>query len=88
MIVGSGNPFELLGRGSLVSVSIMILTICFAKTAVWSVANVIKERHAKIKGAVLVHKVLVSIRIDHYRSMFGRFRGFANPYRSFQAPIW
>lgn len=28
--IGSGNPFELLGKASYVSVSIMILTICFA----------------------------------------------------------
>lgn len=48
LFVGIGDPLVYLGRVSLVSVSIMLLSIAFALGAVWSVVYVYKHRRARI----------------------------------------
>tara|TARA_R110000868_G_scaffold409563_1_gene695311 strand:- start:2942 stop:4840 length:1899 start_codon:yes stop_codon:yes gene_type:complete len=59
-IVGSSNPFESFGKPSLVSVSIMILTICTALAAIWSVVTVIKSRNIKLTRYIYWHLVILT----------------------------
>lgn len=60
VFLGLANPFELLGKVSVVSVSIMFITIGFALSAVWSIISIIKERHAKINRMAYWHAALLS----------------------------
>ena len=60
MIIGAKNLFELLGKMSFVSISIMIFTFCFALASGWSVVNVIKERHAKMNKFIYWHSAVLS----------------------------
>src|SRR5690606_26246732 len=59
-IVGSSNPFEFLGKPSLISVSIMILTICIALAAIWSVVTLIKSRNIKMTRHIYWHFVILT----------------------------
>jgi CubicO group peptidase (beta-lactamase class C family) len=58
--IAGKNPLELLGKVSFVSVSIMIVTICFALASSWSVINIIKERKAKINKYMYWHLAILS----------------------------
>jgi len=60
MLIAAENPFELLGKMSFVSISIMIFTICFALASAWSVVNVIKERHTKMNKFIYWHSAILS----------------------------
>jgi len=46
---GVNDPFELLGKISIVSVSVMVLTICFALAAGWSVVTIL------LRGKKMLH---------------------------------
>lgn len=54
------NPIELLGTMNFLSVSIMLLGICFALASAWSVVNVINKRKAIIDKYIYWHSVIVS----------------------------
>lgn len=60
IIVGSANPFKQLGMVSIVSLGIMLFTICFAITSVWSVVSVIKNRHESMNRLVYWHSAILS----------------------------
>ena len=59
-LMSFSNPIELLGTMNLLSVSIMLLGICFAVSSVWSVVNVIYKRKAKIDKFIYWHSFIVS----------------------------
>ena len=59
-IVGSSNPFESFGKPGPVSVSIMILTICIALAAIWSVVTLIKSRNIKMTRHIYWHFVILT----------------------------
>jgi hypothetical protein len=59
-MVAMKDPLELLGKVGFVSVSIMILTICFALASSWSVINLIKERKTKINKNIYWHVAILS----------------------------
>ena len=72
-VVGFGDIFNLLGSPNALSLSIMILTIAFALTSVWSLATVVRYRKEKISGFVKWHSaigaglhVLVTIFLLYY----------------------
>lgn len=58
--IGGKNPFEVLGKVSFVSVSLMILTLCFALVSSWSLINIFKERKAKINKNIFWHLAILS----------------------------
>ena len=60
IIVGSANPFKLLGMVSIVSFGIMLLTIAFAITSFWSVVSVFKNRHESMNKLVYWHSAILS----------------------------
>lgn len=60
IIASSANPFNLLGKVSIVSLSIMLLTIAFAIASVWSVIYVIKERNKSMNKLVYWHSAILS----------------------------
>ena len=60
IIASAANPFNLLGKVSIVSLSIMLLTIAFAITSVWSVVYVIKERYKSMNKLVYWHSAILS----------------------------
>jgi CubicO group peptidase (beta-lactamase class C family) len=60
LVIGGQNPLELLGKVSFVSVSIMLLSVCFALASVWSVITVIKERNAKMNRTIYWHAAILS----------------------------
>lgn len=58
--IGGKDPFALLGRVGVVSVSLMIATTCFALTSIWSTINVVKERRLKINRNIYWHLAVLS----------------------------
>ncbi|MDB5262474.1 MAG: hypothetical protein JWQ14_1755, partial [Adhaeribacter sp.] len=60
-IIAIDNPFELLGKVSIVSVAIMLLTICFALASFWSVITIIKERQAAVNKSIYLHLAILSV---------------------------
>ncbi|MDQ6477456.1 serine hydrolase domain-containing protein [Dyadobacter sp. LHD-138] len=58
--IGGKDPFGLLGRVGVVSVSLMIVTTCFALTSIWSAINVVKERRLKINRNIYWHLAVLS----------------------------
>ncbi|WP_221392167.1 serine hydrolase [Dyadobacter sp. NIV53] len=58
--VGGKNPFELLGKVSPVSVSIMVLTIGFALTTAWSAVHIFLERKTKSVSNIYIHVVILT----------------------------
>jgi CubicO group peptidase (beta-lactamase class C family) len=58
--IGGKDPFALLGRPGLVSVSIMIVTISFALVSVWSVINVIRGRRLKMNKNIYWQLTILS----------------------------
>jgi hypothetical protein len=61
IVVGFANPFKLLGTVSTVSLGIMLSTIGFAITSVWSVVCVIKKRHETLNKLVYWHSAILSV---------------------------
>ncbi|MEP1096963.1 MAG: serine hydrolase domain-containing protein [Cyclobacteriaceae bacterium] len=59
-MIGSIDPFALLGRVSVISISLMILTICFAVGAAWSVFYIYKERGATINKIIYWHSAMLA----------------------------
>lgn len=60
LIIGVSDPFELLGKVSLISLSLSILTICFALLSVWSVFYIIRERHANVNRIAYWHSAILA----------------------------
>ena len=60
IVVGFSDPFKQLGMITTVSVSIMLLTIGFALTSVWSMVCIIKERHESINKLVYWYSAILS----------------------------
>ncbi len=58
--IGSSDPFGILATPGFISISIMLLTICFAWASVWSVVKLIRGRRAKINRHVYGHLVVFS----------------------------
>jgi len=58
--VAINNPIELLGNVGFVSVSIMLLSICFALASLWSIIILIKERKIKINRNIYWHLAILS----------------------------
>jgi CubicO group peptidase (beta-lactamase class C family) len=58
--IGGNNPLELLGKVGVVSVSIMILTICFALASLGAVITIIRERKAIINKNIYWHLTILS----------------------------
>ena len=55
------GDFESIGTVGFIPVSLMILTICFALAAIWSVVNVIKNRHAEIDTFLYWRSTVLSV---------------------------
>ncbi|MCE6991452.1 serine hydrolase [Dyadobacter sp. CY323] len=53
--IGGKDPFELLGKISFVSVSIMALTIGFALATAWSVIRIALERKTMLSRNIYIH---------------------------------
>lgn len=60
-IVGSANPFKLLGMVSIVSLGIMLSTIFFALLSAWSAICIIKERRQSMNKLIYWHSAILSI---------------------------
>ncbi|RRB04882.1 serine hydrolase domain-containing protein [Larkinella rosea] len=60
VMIGSTDVFELMGKVSVVSVSLMLLSIGFALTSTWAIINVIIKRNAKINRTIYWQLAILS----------------------------
>ncbi|MCF0064613.1 hypothetical protein MUK70_04910 [Dyadobacter chenwenxiniae] len=58
--IGGKDPFELLGKISFVSVSIMVLTIAFALATAWSVITIVLARKIVLSRNIYMHIVILT----------------------------
>ena len=58
--IGGQDPWELLGTVNFISVSIMLTTIGFALTAIWSVINLIMKRKISVDPTIYWHLAILS----------------------------
>lgn len=58
--LGGNDPFELLGKISFVSVSVMVLTICFALAAGWSAVSILRKGKTMLHGYKNKHILILT----------------------------
>lgn len=60
LIIGSAAPIEIMSKVSFMSVSLLIFTICFALTSVWSVFYIIKKRNTTMNRIIYWHSAILA----------------------------
>lgn len=60
-LLGANNPFELLGKVSVVSLGIFVFSIGFAFASFWSMVQLILERKSNMNKAIYWHLCILSV---------------------------